>query len=67
VVFVDEPFGALDETNTRNLSNHLHALIRGAFGFEQGFLVAHDSSIMGAMPARLVVTSNGVSSKLEAV
>lgn len=63
-VFIDEPFGALDETNTRNLSNHLHAMIRGAFGFEQGFLVAHHSAIMSAMPARIVVTSDGVSSVL---
>jgi DNA repair exonuclease SbcCD ATPase subunit len=65
VVFIDEPFGALDETNARNLSSHLHTLIRGAFGFEQGFLVAHSASIMGAMPARVVVKSDGVSSSLE--
>lgn len=65
VVFIDEPFGALDETNAHNLSSHLHTLIRGAFGFEQGFLVAHSASIMGAMPARVVVKSDGVSSSLE--
>lgn len=64
VVFIDEPFGALDETNARNLSSHLHTLIRGDFGFEQGFLVAHSASIMGAMPARVVVTSDGMASSL---
>lgn len=64
VVFIDEPFGALDETNARNLSSHLHTLIRGQFGFEQGFLVSHGQQIMAAMPARVVVSSDGVSSSL---
>lgn len=64
VVFIDEPFSALDETNSANLSNHLHALIRGQFGFSQGFIVAHSPSIMGAMPARVVITSDGTSSGL---
>lgn len=64
VVFIDEPFGALDETNSANLSNHLHTLIRGQFGFEQGFLVSHGQQIMSAMPSRVVVKSDGVSSSL---
>ncbi|MCK5642739.1 MAG: hypothetical protein KAJ19_18160 [Gammaproteobacteria bacterium] len=63
-VFIDEPFGALDETNADNLSTHLHSMIQGKFGFEQGFLVAHSPRIMGAMPARVVVASDGTSSRL---
>ena len=64
-VFIDEPFSALDETNARNLSSHLHVMIQGQFGFDQGFLVAHSQQIMGAMPARIVVKSDGTSSRLE--
>lgn len=53
--FIDEPFGALDETNRRALASHLTAMLRGRYGFEQAFVVAHDRGIMDAMPGRIVV------------
>lgn len=54
-VLVDEPFGALDAANRRALSEHLHALLRGRYAFEQAFLVAHDRAIMDAMPRKVIV------------
>lgn len=55
VTCIDEPFGALDLSNRKALSSHLHAMIRGSYAFQQGFIVAHDPAIMEALPARVVV------------
>lgn len=67
VACIDEPFGALDRTNSKNLAAHLHAMIRGSYAFQQGFLVAHDASVMEALPARIQITGDASGSKLQVV
>lgn len=52
---IDEPFATLDRANSRALASHLHALIRGNYAFDQGFLVAHDAQAMEALPARIQI------------
>lgn len=65
VACIDEPFGQLDRANARALSAHLHAMIRGSFAFRQGFIVAHDQSIMEALPARVQIKGSEQGSTLE--
>lgn len=65
VAFIDEPFGALDKTNSTLLSNHLHSMIRNQYSFEQGFIVAHDSSIMDSLPSVIKVIGTDDGSRLE--
>jgi DNA repair exonuclease SbcCD ATPase subunit len=65
VVFIDEPFGALDKTNGTLLSTYLHSMIRNQYSFDQGFIVAHDSAIMSSLPAIIQVTGTDNGSKLE--
>ena len=62
---IDEPFGALDAANSRALSTHLHALIRGSYAFDQGFLVAHDAATMEALPARIKIYGSGEGAAVE--
>lgn len=65
VACIDEPFGQLDRANAKALSAHLHAMIRGSYAFSQGFIVAHDRSIMEALPACVQVLASEHGSKLE--
>jgi len=67
VACIDEPFGQLDRANASALAARLHAMIRGSYAFEQGFLVAHDSSIMEALPARVQIHGNAQGSRLEVI
>lgn len=62
---IDEPFGALDVANRRALSTHLHALIRGSYAFDQGFLVAHDAATMEALPSRIQIYGSGEGAAVE--
>lgn len=55
VALIDEPFGALDEANRRAFASSLLRMLRGRFGFEQAFIVAHSPDVMDAMPGRIVV------------
>lgn len=61
VVCVDEAFAACDKANTRAVTTHLHRMLTGTYGFEQGFVVSHDAESMDAMPEKLVIrgTENG--------
>lgn len=65
VALIDEPFGALDEANRRAFAAHLVKMLRGRFGFEQSFIVAHSPDVLDAMPARIVVTADEYGSTLE--
>lgn len=67
VACIDEPFGALDRANVRSLSTHLHALIRGSYAFAQGFIVAHDASVMEALPARVQIRGTETGSTIEVI
>jgi hypothetical protein len=46
---IDEPFGALDQANRRDFSQHLSSLL-GQAGVAQAFVVAHDRAIMASLP-----------------
>ena len=67
VTCIDEPFGQLDRSNARALSTHLHAMIRGSYAFKQGFLVAHDASVMEALPARIQIHGAEAGSTIEVI
>ena len=62
VACIDEAFGALDGANCRALATHLVSLLRGRYGFEQSFLVAHTRGVTDSMPGRIVITADEVSS-----
>ena len=57
VVFLDEPFGALDRQNRQALAVHLGSMLGSRYGVTQAFVVAHDPSIMDALPGRVEVTA----------
>ena len=61
---IDEPFASLDKANSRAMAQHLHALVRGDYAFQQGFLVAHDSEVMAALPARVLITADATGSRV---
>ncbi len=50
---IDEPFGALDAKNRRELAGQLGQLLRDRSGFQQAFVVAHDRGIMQALSQRI--------------
>lgn len=62
VAFLDEPFGALDEANRRAFAGHLVALLRGASGFQQAFIVAHHPDVLDGLPGRILVTRSATGS-----
>lgn len=59
---IDEPFGALDAANRRAFSNHLVTMLRGAYGFNQAFIVAHHMGVIDALPGRIEIINDGNSS-----
>lgn len=63
IAFIDEPFSHLDACHVKKLSTHFAAMLKGRYGFEQSFVVAHDRSIMDALPGRIeiVATDKGSS------
>jgi len=63
--FIDEPFGALDEANRKAFAAHLTAMLRGRFGFEQAFVVAHSPDVLDAMPGRVTVMADEYGSRAE--
>lgn len=64
VALIDEPFGQLDAENRRAFAQHLAAMLRGRYGFEQALVVAHDEAIMDALPGRLLVRGTDEASSL---
>jgi len=65
VALIDEPFGALDEANRKAFAAHLTAMLRGAYGFEQAFIVAHHPDVLDALPGRIMVSAGDNGSTLE--
>lgn len=63
VAFVDEPFGELDLENRDALARTFAGLL-SSVGLEQAFVVSHDAQLLAAMPARIVVTRDGSSSRM---
>lgn len=64
VAFVDEPFGELDLENRDALARTFAGLL-SSVGLEQAFVVSHDAQLLAGLPARIVVTREGSSSRLE--
>jgi DNA repair exonuclease SbcCD ATPase subunit len=60
---IDEPFGALDETNRRALAIYFATMLRGKFGFAQAFVVAHDRGIMDALPLKVQILAGDAGSR----
>lgn len=55
VACIDEPFGALDESNRKAFAAHLLTMLGGRYGFEQAFIVAHSTDVLDAIPNRVRV------------
>lgn len=62
VACIDEAFGALDGANCKALATHLVSLLRGCYGFEQSFLVAHTRGVTDSMPGRIVIRADATKS-----
>lgn len=58
--YIDEPFGALDPVLSRALASFIARRAEG-----QTFVIAHDRSIMDAMPNRITVIGEGSWSRIE--
>jgi DNA repair exonuclease SbcCD ATPase subunit len=64
VAFIDEPFGELDLENRDALARMFAGLL-GSVGLEQAFVVSHDAQLLAGLPARVVVTREGNTSRLD--
>jgi hypothetical protein len=64
-VLVDEPFSALDSVVAKATAQSLVAMLRLGRGFEQALIVTHGEELQDTMPRRVVVRSDGESSRLE--
>lgn len=62
---IDEPFGALDSANRDSVLTALLSSLRGRYGFEQAFVVAHHEEIISAMPGTVRVVAGPGGSRLE--
>ena len=62
-VFIDEPFGALDTHNKKALSVHVATLLKRSF--DSAFVVAHDKSILDALPSRITIIGTDKGSRLQ--
>ena len=67
VALIDEPFGALDESNRKAFAAHLMTMLRGRHGFEQAFVVAHHADVLDGLPARIVVEAGDEKSTIHTV
>lgn len=63
VAFIDEPFGELDGENRDALARTFSGLL-SSVGLEQAFVVSHDAQLLSGLPARVVVTREGSTSRL---
>lgn len=64
---IDEPFGALDAAHRKGLGRHLAAMLVGAYGFEQAFVVSHSADATNAIPGRIEIVSDGTWSKAQVI
>lgn len=60
---VDEPFGALDAENRDELAKVFTSML-GGVGLLQAFIVSHDTTLLEALPARILITREGSTSRL---
>jgi hypothetical protein len=64
---IDEPFGALDAVNRKAFAGHLHTMLSGSYGFEQGMIVSHTPDTMYALPGRIEIFSDAGDSTIRVV
>jgi len=62
-VFIDEPFGSLDAHNRSALGSHIASMLRSEFS--SAFVVAHERSVLMAMPAQLNIRAGQDGSRIE--
>lgn len=60
---VDEPFGFLDAQNREGMARCFTSML-GAVGLEQAFIVSHDAALLEGLPARIIITREGATSRL---
>jgi len=65
--FIDEPFGQLDAANRRVFAGHLATLLGSRYGFSQAFVIAHHSSVLDALPGRILIENDGTHSTIRVV
>lgn len=66
VAMLDEPIAKFDTAYRKALSQHLPGIL-GRAGYGQGFVIAHNTSVLDAMPARIQIESDGVHSTASVV
>lgn len=66
-VMVDEPLGQLDPVNAAEVGRRLLRSTGESFGFDQAFIIAHTTAMLDAAKGRIIVSSNGESSRIEVV
>lgn len=64
-VFIDEPFGALDQHNRQALGVHIAAMLRSSYA--SAFVVAHERAILSAMPGRINIVADQNGSRIAGV
>jgi len=65
VLCVDEPFGSLDGANRHALAGRFAQLLTwSGGGFEQVFVIAHDEGVMSALPGRVSIVGDGMTSRV---
>lgn len=62
-VFIDEPFGSLDAHNRSALGSHIVSMLRTEFC--SAFVVAHERSVLTAMPAQIKIRAGHGYSRIE--
>lgn len=67
VACLDEPFAALDAHNRHGVARHLVALLGSRYGVEQAFVTAHDASLLGGLPHRILITGSDAGSTVRVV
>lgn len=65
--FIDEPFGQLDAAHRRVFAGHLATLLGSRYGFSQAFVIAHHSSVLDALPGRILIENDGKHSTIKVV
>jgi DNA repair exonuclease SbcCD ATPase subunit len=65
VIVLDEPFSALDQSNSRALAGHVNQLVSD--GFAQSFVIAHTRQVLESLPGRIEVTGSGEWSSVRVV
>lgn len=65
VALIDEPFGALDAANSRQLANAFASMLSAEYAFAQSFVVAHNIEIMNVLPRRVEIVGDDNGSTIE--